>query len=176
MRQDPRKLALAQQVSHRMAVLHESDAEICAALGISPEVLLSVARTKLFKQTYQRTLDKLDDKVAEKSLAVSYGSLEEMVKIRRTNAWDAYLRIVDIAKTAESEKLRFDANKWLASAGGISEIQESLPAARTDRLSMDDQTREFVVATIRETERVKKLSVQRELPEGEGADVIDIAT
>lgn len=173
MPQDPRKLALAQQVSHRIAMLQQTDAEICAATGIPDDILQRVKRSKLFRQVHENTLNRITDKMAEKSIALQCGSMEEMVKIRRANAWDAYLRIVEIAKEADSEKIRFDANKWLAAAGGISEVQETMPSLRHDVVEMDDKTKEFVVATIRAAERVTQRSVQVELPEKK-RDAIDI--
>jgi len=173
-RYDPRKLALAQEVSHRIAVAKESNEEICAAMNVEPKWLAKFLRSEVFRSVHKYTLVKITDKMAEKTNAIQFGSLEAQVRIRRENAWDAYQRVVDLSKNADSEKIRFDANKWVAACGGISEIQESLPANRQDRLEMDDSQKEFVIATIRQTEKIKSASVRMELPEGKG-DVVDIA-
>jgi len=172
-RYDPRKLALAQEVSHRLTTLKETDAEICAAMNLEPVWLKKFLKSPVFREVHRYTLVKITDKMAEKTTAIQFGSLQEQMTIRRTNAWEAYQRVVEISQTAESEKLRFDANKWVAACGGITEFQETLPAHRPDLMDMDDKTKEFVVATIRETQKIKSASVRMELPERTD-DAIDI--
>jgi myo-inositol catabolism protein IolC len=46
-------------------------------------------------------------------------------EVRDNAAQSAYLRINNMAQTAESERLKFDASKWVAGVDGISPVQKS---------------------------------------------------
>lgn len=102
--------------------------EAMAHEGLSlPEV---AERFEIRRDNLQRTFDM-------PAVRARYNAI--VGEIRQNAAQNAYLRIVELSKNADSEHVRADCNKWLAGVDGISPIKrvEGKYAVRHDFAGFD---------------------------------------
>ena len=121
---NPRKKAQAIDLAHRMAILCQSDEEICRQTNLSPGDVKSLQRTKFFKTAYEEALHRMNEKTIDKAVSVNFGAMEVQLRIRKAEAWEAYKRIVNLSKDASNESVQLKANMWVAAAGGLQELAE----------------------------------------------------